>query len=112
MSQVGASASASIACTLLDRFVDILSPMGEFSQMYRVMDLTLERKLDTHQSHSSGFRSWVEFECHWLEMALFHTSVLESNGKWHNAMHHGSMPRKQQTCSLLRAGHERLFVLI
>jgi hypothetical protein len=97
---------------LLHGFVNGLSPMGEFSQMHRLMDLALERKLHTHQSNPAGFRSWVEFERHRLEMTLFHTSVLESNSKWHHPMHYCSFAGKQQTCSFLRAGHKWVFVLI
>jgi hypothetical protein len=92
--------------------VNLLSPVGEFSQMHRMMDLTLFSLLHTSQGHSSGFRSGIEFERHWLEMALFDPAVLEPNGKWHDPMNHGSFARKQQTRLLLRAGHERLFVLI
>jgi hypothetical protein len=86
--------------------------MREFCQMHCVMDLAPFGLLHTGQGDPGRFRSGVEFDRQRLEMALFHSSVLESNGKWHDAMHHGSLAGKQQTRSFLRTGHEWLFLLI
>ena len=101
VSQVGTPATTTIARSLSHSLVDFFSSMREFGQMHPVMDLALLRLLHTHQSHSGRFRPRIEFECHWLEMAAFHTSVLEPNGKWHHPMHHGSFSGKQQACSFL-----------